>query len=401
MAFTNRFGPELRAVRVELRPDERAFELDSGRLCLDLVATVGERWRRSFERIVGPGDLGRWLDVAGLAVVGGAAPDQPDVRATRRLRAAIYRVVDAAVDGRALPRREVGTLNRCAAAPTPVPRLDPITATRSLVGVGLGVDAALAVIARDAIELVAGAEVARIRECAATRLLAHLLRRFRRRDSSVVLDAHLREPREGPRAPGEVGAVSDARALPRVGVLILPEHRWSDAAARWRSAESLGFDHAWTFDHLTWRSFRDEPWFGAVPTLTAAAAVTSTIRLGTLVATPNFRHPVPFAKEVVTLDDIAGGRLTLGLGAGGPGWDATVLGHPEWASTERADASRSSSRSSTSSSVSRRRRSPVASTRRTKRAPIPGVCSSRACRSPSPRRGEGACGWRPPSRAHG
>jgi alkanesulfonate monooxygenase SsuD/methylene tetrahydromethanopterin reductase-like flavin-dependent oxidoreductase (luciferase family) len=82
---------------------------------------------------------------------------------------------------------------------------------------------------------------------------------------------------------------------------------------------------------------RDEPWFGAVPTLVAAAGVTSTIRLGTLVASPNFRHPVPFAREVLALDDVSDGRLTLGLGAGGVGWDATMLGSDPWPARERAD----------------------------------------------------------------
>jgi len=122
----------------------------------------------------------------------------------------------------------------------------------------------------------------------------------------------------------------------RVGVLILPEDRWPEAMRKWQRAERLGFDHAWTYDHLAWRSLRDSPWFGAVPTLAAAAAVTSTIRLGTLVASPEFRHPVAFAREVVTLDEISGGRLTLGLGAGSRGWDATVLGQRRWSREERA-----------------------------------------------------------------
>ena len=122
----------------------------------------------------------------------------------------------------------------------------------------------------------------------------------------------------------------------RVGVLILPEHRWADAAERWRRAEALGFDHAWTYDHIAWADLRDSPWFSAIPTLTAAATVTTTIRLGTLVASPNFRHPVPFARELITIDDISGGRLTLGIGAGSHGWDATVLGAPPWSRAERS-----------------------------------------------------------------
>jgi alkanesulfonate monooxygenase SsuD/methylene tetrahydromethanopterin reductase-like flavin-dependent oxidoreductase (luciferase family) len=122
----------------------------------------------------------------------------------------------------------------------------------------------------------------------------------------------------------------------RVGVVILPEHPWSSARDQWRRAEDLGFDHAWTYDHLAWRSLRDSTWFGAIPTLTAAAVVTSRIRLGPLVASANFRHPVPFAKELISLDDISSGRLTLGLGSGGTGWDATVLGQRAWSPPERA-----------------------------------------------------------------
>jgi alkanesulfonate monooxygenase SsuD/methylene tetrahydromethanopterin reductase-like flavin-dependent oxidoreductase (luciferase family) len=121
----------------------------------------------------------------------------------------------------------------------------------------------------------------------------------------------------------------------RLGVVILPELPWSAAQRLWRRVEELGFDHAWTYDHLAWRSLRDSPWFGAVPTLTAAALATERIRLGTLVASPNFRHPVPFATELVTLDDISGGRLTLGIGAGGDGWDATMLGQVAWSRRER------------------------------------------------------------------
>jgi len=121
-------------------------------------------------------------------------------------------------------------------------------------------------------------------------------------------------------------------------VCILPNARWAEARERWQRAESLGFDHAWTYDHLTWRMFRDKPWFGAVPTLTAAATATSRIRLGTLIASPNFRHPVPFAKELMSLDDVSGGRFTLGLGAGtASGFDATALGQDAWSARERAD----------------------------------------------------------------
>src|SRR4029453_6190546 len=104
-----------------------------------------------------------------------------------------------------------------------------------------------------------------------------------------------------------------ARSFPlRVGVLILPEHPWRESCLRWQRAEELGFDPAWTSDHLPWRGHRDLSWFSANPTLTAAAVATERIRLGTLVPSPNFRHPLTLAKEIVTLDHISGGALTLG-----------------------------------------------------------------------------------------
>jgi alkanesulfonate monooxygenase SsuD/methylene tetrahydromethanopterin reductase-like flavin-dependent oxidoreductase (luciferase family) len=121
----------------------------------------------------------------------------------------------------------------------------------------------------------------------------------------------------------------------RHGIVILPQDKWADARQKWQQAEELGFDHAWTYDHLSWRSLADEPWHATIPTLTAAAAATSTIKLGTFVASPNFRHPVPFAKELATVDDISGGRMLLGVGSGGTGFDAFVLGQPEYAPRQR------------------------------------------------------------------
>ncbi len=115
----------------------------------------------------------------------------------------------------------------------------------------------------------------------------------------------------------------------RVGLVILPEYRWWAAEPKWRAAERYGFDHAWTYDHLGWRSLVDGPWFGAMPTLTAAAMVTERIGLGSFVASPHFRHPVSFAREITALDDVADGRFLLGVGAGTTsGVDADVLGVP-------------------------------------------------------------------------
>lgn len=113
----------------------------------------------------------------------------------------------------------------------------------------------------------------------------------------------------------------------KVGITILPEYRWADAKPRWEALERYGFHHAWTFDHVGWRTLVDGPWFSAVPTLTLAATVTTRIELGILVASPNFRHPVPFARELTALDDVSDGRFTLGVGSGGiGGYDTKVFG---------------------------------------------------------------------------
>jgi alkanesulfonate monooxygenase SsuD/methylene tetrahydromethanopterin reductase-like flavin-dependent oxidoreductase (luciferase family) len=125
----------------------------------------------------------------------------------------------------------------------------------------------------------------------------------------------------------------------RLGVIVLPELRWAQQAEQWRRLDEWGFDSAWTYDHLAWRDLADSPWFATVPTLAAAALATERIRLGTFVASPNFRHPVPFAKELMSLDDLSGGRFTLavGAGAGGRSHDATVLGERDLTAGERVE----------------------------------------------------------------
>ena len=101
----------------------------------------------------------------------------------------------------------------------------------------------------------------------------------------------------------------------RFGLTILPEIPWAEAAPRWRAAEELGFDHAWTYDHLVWGGLPESPWFGTTPTLTAAAhGHLDRSASARFVSSPNFRHPVTFGRDVQSLDDISGGRFLLGVG---------------------------------------------------------------------------------------
>ncbi|WP_432561409.1 LLM class flavin-dependent oxidoreductase [Kineococcus sp. SYSU DK003] len=125
--------------------------------------------------------------------------------------------------------------------------------------------------------------------------------------------------------------------VPALSCVVLPDNAPAQFLADVREAEQAGVRTVWTYDHLSWRSLRGGPWFGMVPLLSAAAVTTSTVRLGVQVATPNFRHPVPFAQEVMTLDHLSGGRFDLGVGAGARDSDAVVLGQPELSLRERAD----------------------------------------------------------------
>ncbi|MEO7663979.1 MAG: LLM class flavin-dependent oxidoreductase, partial [Candidatus Limnocylindrales bacterium] len=107
----------------------------------------------------------------------------------------------------------------------------------------------------------------------------------------------------------------------RVGVQ-LPEVerdvRWPEYLAMARRAEELGYDTLWLGDHLLYR-FPDGtsrgPW-EAWTMLSALAAATSRIKLGPLVASTAFHAPAMLAKLAATVDEVSGGRLILGLGAG-------------------------------------------------------------------------------------
>ena len=99
--------------------------------------------------------------------------------------------------------------------------------------------------------------------------------------------------------------------------------RWPEYVAMARRAEELGYDSLWYGDHLLYRRPGDPeprgPW-ECWSMLAALAAATSRVELGPLVASTSFHAPAMLAKKAATVDEISGGRLVLGLGAG---WNET------------------------------------------------------------------------------
>jgi probable F420-dependent oxidoreductase len=100
------------------------------------------------------------------------------------------------------------------------------------------------------------------------------------------------------------------------------------------TCESLGYDALWISDHMSWSADHAAARFPAwaegkradelipnqyepVATLAYLGGLTSTIRLGTAVLVLPVRNPVVLAREIATLDDLSGGRISLGVGVGG------------------------------------------------------------------------------------
>jgi alkanesulfonate monooxygenase SsuD/methylene tetrahydromethanopterin reductase-like flavin-dependent oxidoreductase (luciferase family) len=104
----------------------------------------------------------------------------------------------------------------------------------------------------------------------------------------------------------------------RIGIQ-LPEVerdvRWPEYLAVARAAEESGFDSIWVGDHLLYRGPERGPW-EAWTLLAALAAATERVTLGPLVACTAFHPPGLIAKMGATIDEVSGGRLVLGLGAG-------------------------------------------------------------------------------------
>lgn len=100
----------------------------------------------------------------------------------------------------------------------------------------------------------------------------------------------------------------------RFGVIneqMKPPPAWFDHVRR---IEALGYSTLLLRDHFVPDFFGDQ--YAPLLSLMAAASVTTTLRLGTMVIDNDYRHPLLLAKEAATLDALSGGRFELGVGAG-------------------------------------------------------------------------------------
>ena len=145
--------------------DAQLASLAMGRPALDLMWTGGlTRMRSYYERFDSAQGLAGWL---AEAVLDGevVAVDQRVLQAARDLREAVFDIIRARTVGSRVDPQWFATVNRVAAEPPLIPRVDPATARRSWVAPVTAV-AALSTIARDAIDLLTGPDADRVRECA-------------------------------------------------------------------------------------------------------------------------------------------------------------------------------------------------------------------------------------------
>jgi alkanesulfonate monooxygenase SsuD/methylene tetrahydromethanopterin reductase-like flavin-dependent oxidoreductase (luciferase family) len=103
----------------------------------------------------------------------------------------------------------------------------------------------------------------------------------------------------------------------KIGTIVL-QTSWPQNRSAFLRAEELGIDTAYVADHLTHPTMAGQWLADGWTTLAAAAVMTDRIRLGTLVASAAVRTPTTLARTAATLQDLSGGRLVLGVGAGSP-----------------------------------------------------------------------------------
>ena len=116
---------------------------------------------------------------------------------------------------------------------------------------------------------------------------------------------------------------------PHFGVTLPQIKRpWVAAAEAARGFEALGFDSVWVCDHLYGPQSPQLPILEAWSMVSAVAAITERVQIGTLVTPAGMRNPAQLGKVIATADNIAGGRVIAGLGGGWMAREFTDFGMP-------------------------------------------------------------------------
>jgi alkanesulfonate monooxygenase SsuD/methylene tetrahydromethanopterin reductase-like flavin-dependent oxidoreductase (luciferase family) len=111
----------------------------------------------------------------------------------------------------------------------------------------------------------------------------------------------------------------------------------TELVRRWRLAEDLGFEVLWNVDTVVDPDHEQSSMFDGPSTLVAMALQTSRIRIGTLVTSLYFRHPVLAARAATTVDHLSDGRVEIALGAGDPNAGPAAVEADSMSSAERVD----------------------------------------------------------------
>lgn len=121
-------------------------------------------------------------------------------------------------------------------------------------------------------------------------------------------------------------------------MLCLPDVAWADLRERFIRIEALGFEVANLPDHFVDWTNPARPWFESWTALTGLAAATTRLRVGTCVTQVALRNPAMFARQVMTLDHVSGGRVEVGLGTGLVGDPSyPMIGVTDWEARERVE----------------------------------------------------------------
>jgi alkanesulfonate monooxygenase SsuD/methylene tetrahydromethanopterin reductase-like flavin-dependent oxidoreductase (luciferase family) len=121
------------------------------------------------------------------------------------------------------------------------------------------------------------------------------------------------------------------------GIMLGPVPPWEQVIKQARKVETLGFDKIWLPDHFVNPGDPDMAWYECWSTLAGLATVKGKIPIGTLVSSMTLRNPAMLARMAMTVDHISGGRLELGVGAGGALNCHKMTGIPQWSRWERSE----------------------------------------------------------------